>query len=106
MCSQALRDGGIVRLNRSCRRLVRCQVAKAGAIGGHGVVVPQDGGGYLLELKYVKRDEGEAELDAALVERYLADERLVRQRPEVVYRLGGGLPRLGVGPLRCRRVRA
>ena len=47
--------------------------------------------GYLLELKYVKRDEGEAELDAALVEakrqieRYLADERLVRQRPEVSY---------------------
>ena len=47
--------------------------------------------GYLLELKYVKRDAGDAELDAALVEakrqieRYLADERLVRQRPEVSY---------------------
>ena len=74
--------------------------------------MPQDGGGYLLELKYVKRDEGEAELDGALVaakrqiERYLADERLVRQRPEVVYRLGSGLRRLGVGPLRSRRVSA
>ena len=47
--------------------------------------------GYLLELKYVKRDEGEAKLDAALaeakiqLERYLADESLVRQRPEVSY---------------------
>ena len=47
--------------------------------------------GYLLELKYVKRDEGKAKLDAALteakgqLERYLADEHWVRQRPEVSY---------------------
>ena len=47
--------------------------------------------GYLLELKYVRRDEGEAKLEVALteamqqLERYLADERLVRQRPEVSY---------------------
>ena len=47
--------------------------------------------GYLLELKHVRRDEGEAMLEVALteamqqLERYLADERLVRQRPEVSY---------------------
>ena len=47
--------------------------------------------GYLLALKYVKRDESDAKLDAALAEaqrqlgRYSADERLVRQRPEVSY---------------------
>ena len=46
--------------------------------------------GYLIELKYVRRDD-EAQLDAAVdgaksqLERYLADEQLARQRPEVVY---------------------
>ena len=47
--------------------------------------------GYLIELKYVKREEGDAELDAAMNEaksqlkRYLADDRLRRQSPEVSY---------------------
>ena len=47
--------------------------------------------GYLIELKYVKREGGETKLDTALAQakrqlaEYLADERLVRQRPEVTY---------------------
>ena len=47
--------------------------------------------GYLIELKYVKRDEDEARLDAALADaklqlrQYLADEGLRRQRPDVTY---------------------
>ena len=47
--------------------------------------------GYLIELKYVKRDGGEAQLDFKLDEaksqlrQYLADESLRRQNPEVTY---------------------
>ena len=46
---------------------------------------PQARHGYLIELKYVKRDGDEAKVDAALaeaksqLERYLADEKLARQ---------------------------
>ncbi len=47
--------------------------------------------GYLIELKYVKRKDDVAKLDAALaeataqLERYLADDYLQRQAPEVAY---------------------
>ena len=47
--------------------------------------------GYLIELKYVKREEDKAKLDAAMAEaeaqlrRYLADGRLRAQGPDVTY---------------------
>ena len=47
--------------------------------------------GYLIELKYVKRDEDEIQADAALAEaksqlkRYLADESLRQQRQDIAY---------------------
>ena len=47
--------------------------------------------GFLIELKYVKRDDDEAQADAALAEaksqlrRYLADENLERQRGDIAY---------------------
>ena len=47
--------------------------------------------GYLIELKYVKRQEDDAQLDTAMIEaksqleRYLADDRLRRQRPDAAY---------------------
>ena len=47
--------------------------------------------GYLIELKYVKREEDEAKLDAALAEaktqlkRYLADDYLQEQGPDIAY---------------------
>ena len=47
--------------------------------------------GYLIELKYVKREDGEAKLDAALADaktqltRYLADDYLQAQGPGVAY---------------------
>ena len=47
--------------------------------------------GYLIELKCLKRDDDEAKLAAAIVHakaqlvRYLGDERLERQRPEITY---------------------
>ena len=47
--------------------------------------------GYLIELKYLKREEDEAELDAALADaktqltRYLADYHLQQQGPNVAY---------------------
>jgi len=52
---------------------------------------PQARHGYLIELKYVKRDGDEAKVDAALaeaksqLERYLADEKPVRQRQDIAY---------------------
>ena len=48
--------------------------------------------GYLIELKYVKREENEAKLDAALAEaktqlkHYLADDYLQAQGPDIDYR--------------------
>ena len=47
--------------------------------------------GYLIELKYVKRKDDAAKLDTALaeataqLERYLADDHLQRQAPEIAY---------------------
>ena len=47
--------------------------------------------GYLIELKYVKREDDEAKLDAALAEarsqlkRYLADDYLQAQGPDIAY---------------------
>ena len=48
--------------------------------------------GYLIELKYVRReDDDEAQLDAAMAEaeaqlrRYLADDYLQRQGPDIAY---------------------
>ena len=47
--------------------------------------------GYLIELKYLKREESDRDVDAALAEAqrqlagYLADENLRRQRPDVLY---------------------
>ena len=47
--------------------------------------------GYLIELKYVKRDDVEAKVDAAFAEaksqlgRYLADDHLERQRHDIEY---------------------
>ena len=47
--------------------------------------------GFLIELKYVKRDDDEAQADAALAQaksqlrRYLADENLERQRHDIAY---------------------
>ena len=52
---------------------------------------PQARHGYLIELKYVKRQDDEAKLDAALaeataqLERYLADDQLQRQAPDIAY---------------------
>ena len=52
---------------------------------------PQARHGYLIELKYVKREDDEAKLDAALaeakaqLERYLADDTLQEQGPDVTY---------------------
>ena len=47
--------------------------------------------GYLIELKYVKREDDAAKLDAALADaktqltRYLADDYLQAQGPDVAY---------------------
>ena len=52
---------------------------------------PQARHGYLIELKYVKRDGDEAKVDAALADakaqlaRYLTDETLARQRHDLAY---------------------
>ena len=52
---------------------------------------PQARHGYLIELKYVKREDDEAKLDAAMAEataqlaRYLADDYLQAQGPNVTY---------------------
>ena len=52
---------------------------------------PQARHGYLIELKYVKREDDEAKLDAAMteataqLERYLADDYLQAQGPDVTY---------------------
>ena len=52
---------------------------------------PQARHGYLIELKYVKREDDEAKLDVALaeakaqLERYLADDHLQAQGPDVTY---------------------
>ena len=67
--------------------------------------------GYLIELKYVKRGECDAKLDAAMIEaksqleRYLADERLHRQRPEVAY-TGLAVAFHGWELARCEAVKA
>ena len=71
---------------------------------------PQARHGYLIELKYIKREADEAKLDAALaeakaqLERYLADDYLQAQAPDVVY-TGLAVAFHGWELVRCEAVR-